>query len=73
MVGDTPEVIVFVIVSKKVQSVKQGVSVMKEKKAEREYAHVLNDMIKDLDGFKINPFDNYKNNYQRRLGIWKVT
>ena len=45
---------------------------MKEK-AEREYAHVLNDMMKDLDGFKINPFDKSVNNYQRSFIIWKVT
>lgn len=30
---------------------------MKERQAEREYAHVLNDMIKDLDGFKIVSLD----------------
>lgn len=47
---------------------------MKERKAEREYAHVLNDMMKDLDGFKINAFDVVTiNNYQRRLKKWKKT
>ena len=45
---------------------------MKVRKAEREYAHILNDMMKDLDGFKINTFDYVTTNYhQRRFRIWK--
>lgn len=45
---------------------------MKVRKAEREYADVLNDMMKDLDGFKINTFDyGNKNYHQRRFRIWK--
>lgn len=46
---------------------------MKERKAERDYAHILNDMMKDLDGFKINAFDVVTIKYQRRLKKWKKT
>lgn len=38
---------------------------MKERQAEREYAHVLNDMMKDLDGFKIASLDYEHNNTSR--------
>lgn len=31
---------------------------MKEKKAEREYASLLIEMMKDLDGFKIVPLNS---------------
>lgn len=45
---------------------------MKVRKAKREYADVLNDIIKDLDGFKINAFDYGTINYhQRRTELWK--
>lgn len=47
---------------------------MKERQAKREYAHVLVEMMKDIDGFKINAFDfGTKNNYQRRIKKWKKT
>lgn len=46
---------------------------MKERKAEKDYAHTLNDMMKDLDGFKINSFDIVTIKYQRRLNKWKKT
>lgn len=45
---------------------------MKVRKAEREYAHILNDMMKDLDGLKITTFDYVTTNYhQRRFRLWK--
>ena len=34
---------------------------MKEKQAEREYAHILIEMMKDLDGFKIVSLDYERN------------
>lgn len=38
---------------------------MKEKQAEREYAHILIEMMKDLDGFKIVSLD-YEHNLTSR-------
>lgn len=38
---------------------------MKEKQAEREYAHILIEMMKDLDGFKIVSL-NYEHNLTSR-------
>lgn len=46
---------------------------MEERQAQNEYAHILNDMMKDLDGFKINSFDIVTIKYQRRLKRWKKT
>lgn len=47
---------------------------MKERQAKREYAHVLVEMMKDIDGFKINAFDVVTiNNYQRRCVKWEKT
>lgn len=61
------------IVPNKVQFVNLGEIHMKERKAEKDYAHILNDMMKDLDGFKINSFDIVTIKYQRRLEEWKQT
>lgn len=38
---------------------------MKERKAEREYAHILIEMMKDIDGFKIVSLDNEHNTTSR--------
>lgn len=38
---------------------------MKERQAEREYAHILIEMMKDLDGFKIVSLDYKHNNTSR--------
>lgn len=48
---------------------------MKERKAPREYAGVLIEMMKDLDGFKINSFDSeptIKIKYRRSAEKWKI-
>lgn len=60
------------IVPKLVQNVKEE-KTMEERQAKRDYAHILNDMMKDLDGFKINSFDIVTIKYQRRLEEWKQT
>lgn len=40
---------------------------MKERQAEREYAHILIEMMKDLDGFKIVSLDYEHDNSRGRL------